>query len=444
MTKFKTGNQYLKQLLLENPSKYRCLINNKELMDSVFNSLGIKYNSPVKGKNIGLKLFDNDKLLLYIKNICINNKINSLVNLKDSRNFNYLYEYLRRRKLSENFCNLMKWDYKKEMGFNFYIKLLSEYIKKYNKFPSFDCIYKKVKLYSWVSNQKIKYKNNKLTKKEIKLLENLKYWSWSNNDLLESNWLDNYNKLKLGKIDKFIKTWIGNQRLKYREDKLNQDKINLLEKIKDFSWVDRRDEIYENRWYSQHSFLLKYIKKYNKLPNEEHDLYNWCNVQKQNYKENKLSNERIKLLESISIWSWGFKDIWNKKYNLCVKFIKSHNKIPIVSDTIGNIKIGQWVSTQRRDYKNNKLDNNQIKLLEEIKNWKWEPINDYWVNNYKLLLEFVKINNKLPKKSESIKIVKIGIWCMRQRQKYNNPTENTGKLTPDQIKQLELIKGWKW
>jgi len=111
-------------------------------------------------------------------------------------------------------------------------------------------------------------------------------------------------------------------------------------------------------------------------------------------------------LEKIQEWYWE-KDTWSDKYILLQEYIKEYNKIPKCDEIYKDIKIGKFISHQREYYKKNILDNERIKKLEEINKWLWEKI-DTWSDNYELLINFVKENNRIPSSIEKYKDIKIG------------------------------------
>ncbi len=98
-----------------------------------------------------------------------------------------------------------------------------------------------------------------------------------------------------------------------------------------------------------------------------------------------------------------------------------------------------WIRTQRKEYKEGKLEPDKIAKLEAI-GMVWDTFKDQWNNMYKLAQEYYEENNNLrvpfryvTKTGESL-----GIWIHGQRQAYK-----TGKLTTEQISKLEAI-GMIW
>lgn len=154
------------------------------------------------------------------------------------------------------------------------------------------------------------------------------------------------------------------------------------------------------------------------------------------------------------------KENWLKNYNLVRKYYEENGDLLVpykyeVKDEEGSIiKLGAWISTQRKFYKKNKLQDWKIKLLEEIEMvWTVENIeqlgkesrkktNDKkWLKNYNLAKKYYEENGDLliPRKykikDEKGNIVNLGIWINCQRKAYRD-----NKIEGWRIKLLEKIK----
>ena len=49
---------------------------------------------------------------------------------------------------------------------------------------------------------------------------------------------------------------------------------------------------------------------------KEAELYKWMQLQRKNYKNKKLSQEQIDLMEKLPHWKWDSDDEWMEQYNL--------------------------------------------------------------------------------------------------------------------------------
>ena len=256
---------------------------------------------------------------------------------------------------------------------------------------------KKVNIIDYINEKKqgILIRNNELNNNynyknvDDLIINIMRFLTWNEKyDLLqkfikENNNLpkcrDEYNGLKLG-------SWCSDQRKNKNNNKLSSDKIKKLEEIKEWDWGTAQSEILKDRtWDDWYNDVLNFIKENDDLPKciDEYNGFNignWCSTQRNNKKNNKLSEDKIKKLEEIKEWNWGtakleiLKDrTWNDWYNDVLNFIKENDDLPKCIDEYNGFNIGNWCSHQRNNKKNNKLSEDKIKKLEEIKKW-------YWIN----------------------------------------------------------------
>jgi hypothetical protein len=212
-------------------------------------------------------------------------------------------------------------------------ELLAKYIKDNKKLPTAltittDSDGNIVHIGSWVRTQKSSYNGigrGKIDDYRIKKLEALEGWSW---DIRDKTWNDNFeltkNYMAEKKEEPLLETkvtnknghiislglWLSTQKNKYRKNTLSKDKIEKLESIPGFTWQDKNNA----SWNKQYDLVLKYISENGTLPLVDHPVtdetgksYNlgtWLIVQRSTYKNGKLSEERIKKLESIPGWKW--------------------------------------------------------------------------------------------------------------------------------------------
>lgn len=172
--------------------------------------------------------------------------------------------------------------------------------------------------------------------------------------------------------EKKIACWCAVKRSEMRSNKLEEYAISKLNKIKVWTWGCTKNTFSEN---------LKIVKKWsennnNKIPSyaskdkNEKKMAMWCNLMRQQKKENKLSDFRIKKLEKIKNWFW----ICNNKFDEVVlklkKWVNKHKKMPkLGSDNKHERYLAKWCSNKR--YKMNELEKYKIKELERIDGWVW-------------------------------------------------------------------------
>ena len=104
-------------------------------------------------------------------------------------------------------------------------------------------------------------------------------------------------------------------------------------------------------------------------------LYEWAYRQKTQYNQDKLSDDKIKLLEEI-----GF--VWEDSKSYDTRWIQSYEYLLALHNTGQDVnlkfnaknetgfKIGRWCDRQRHHFREGKLSEKRIHLLEEI-GFKW-------------------------------------------------------------------------
>ena len=119
-----------------------------------------------------------------------------------------------------------------------------------------------------------------------------------------------------------------------------------------------------------------------------------------------------------------------EKYDQLIDFIKENGYSNVPKDQ-GDL--GRWVSKQRGLFKKGKLKEFRMNLLNQIDDWIWNPQEQFWEENIKLLKEYVKDNGH----STPPKNTKVGKWVVKQRQRYAKDL-----LNDERVKILENYPGW--
>ncbi|RPK23995.1 Helicase associated domain protein [Paenibacillus xylanexedens] len=193
-----------------------------------------------------------------------------------------------------------------ETNFNY----LMEYKKTHNDCNvPYNYVIENVKLGIWVNNLRRKYLNKMLEEDKIRKLENVGFtWSingdrWNHNYRLISEYRNKYGHTNVPTSCEIegvkLGIWASNKRQKYKKNKISQEEINNLNDI-GFEWVIQRDG-----WERNYELLLDYVKcnGNSNIPYRYEikglKLGKWVCSQRQKYKQNKLSKERIDRLNSI-------------------------------------------------------------------------------------------------------------------------------------------------
>ena len=158
---------------------------------------------------------------------------------------------------------------------------------------------------NWITGLRRSKKNKKLSSKYIDLLNEVGF-IW---DPKDASWHEFYNELleyfkDHGNTDvplsiRRLYTWISNQRKAKKNNELSEERIQLLDEV-GFTW----DKL-EQQWIGKYQKLLHYEKEHGntKVPQNHPELGDWVSDQRVNKRKNKLSEERIRLLDKVGfIW----------------------------------------------------------------------------------------------------------------------------------------------
>jgi len=164
----------------------------------------------------------------------------------------------------------------------------------------------------WVSNTRASYKKGILSAEKIQRLESIGFL-W---EVKDAAWRDKYETVKIHletgtwkqakKKNNAAHEWINKQRTEYRHGTLAEDKIMLLNML-GIDW-----DPLKNSWHTMFQNFLNYKKTRNSVKISYSDksyasLYSWCFKQRKNYRENKMPEEKLILLNNAG-FQWDLKE----------------------------------------------------------------------------------------------------------------------------------------
>ena len=203
--------------------------------------------------------------------------------------------------------------------------------------------------------------------------------------------------------------------------------------------MNRNWEQYYNlakAYYLKHGNLLI---KCNYVTEDGFELGKWIADQRKYYNAHELKQAKIDRLNEIGmIWSVS-EYRWYIHYEEAKKYYKEHKNLLVPQNykTKDGFCLGFWIALQRQ--KKDKLNEKQIKLLEEIE-MVWVVNNHLWNEHYKKAKKhFLKHGDLLvPCNYVTEDGFNLGVWLNSQRQAYKGI--GTCKLNKEQIKLLDEIK----
>ncbi|MEB2690595.1 DEAD/DEAH box helicase [Chlamydia suis] len=300
-------------------------------------------------------------------------------------------------------------------------------------------------LASWVSQQRVDFKKGKLAEDKIARLEELGF-VW---DVFEEEWEENFLELQRFREEyghckvpqrypqnPFLGVWAYVQRRCFKKGKLAEDRIARLEEI-GFVW-----DIFEEGWEENFLELQRFREEYGhcKVPTrypQNPRLASWVSHQRADFKEGKLSEDKIARLEEIGfVWDVT-EEAWEKNFLELKRFQEEHGHCKVPHRYPQNPQLAVWVKTQRKDFNGGKLSEDKIARLEEI-GFVWRVLEEAWEENFLELQRFreehghCKVPNRYPQNPF------LGVWVCVQRRCFKE-----GKLAEDRVARLEEL-GFVW
>ncbi|MDY4960476.1 MAG: Helicase associated domain protein, partial [Chlamydia suis] len=300
-------------------------------------------------------------------------------------------------------------------------------------------------LASWVSKQRQDFKKGKLSEDRIARLEELGF-VW---DVLEEEWEENFLELKRFREEHGhckvpqrypqnpdLGTWVSVQRRCFKKGKLAEDRIARLEEL-GFVW-DVTEEAWEKNFLELQRFReehghCKVPQRYPQNP----QLASWVSHQRRDFKEGKLSEDRIARLEEIGFVWRVLEEEWEENFLELQRFREEHGHCKVPRGYPQNPQLASWVSDQRKKFKKGKLAEDKIARLEEI-GFVWDVLEEEWEKNFLELKRFQAELGHCNVPSVYPQNPSLGVWVSNQRADFKK-----GKLAEDKIARLEEI-GFVW
>jgi hypothetical protein len=175
------------------------------------------------------------------------------------------------------------------------------------------------------------------------------------------------------------------------------------------------------RWHLRFGALKKYMQEHGEEPDQDTEfeglkIGSWLKAQRAAHKKGKLSKDHEVLLDQLGV-EWGkYHDTersWVRHMAACSTFLDDTGKLPTQGDESSDgLKIGVWLSHQRRRFRQGLLQEDRKENLEKFLGKVLQPQKARWEQNLAAYKDYVEKAGKQPERRTVHQGIAIGNWLM--------------------------------
>jgi len=272
-----------------------------------------------------------------------------------------------------------------------------------------------------------------------------------------------------------LSAWVKHQKAQYKlfkegnesESQLTADRVEQLENI-GFLWP--LPTKLDKKWSYRLQELVKFKEEHGhcRVPDKfpiNPQLATWVSTQrvqfrlfKEGKKASMITPARIEALTKIG-FDWGREGCsdlvdWEVRYEELSQYKEEHGHCRVPRAYKENQQLGNWVHTQRKQYKLLMEEKPSLINAERVAalgrlgfSWSLRPTPDKVDWDFRLaeLVEFKKEHGNLLVPRKYQKNAQLGTWVQTQREQYKLLKNGLpSHMTEDRIEKLEAIGGWVW
>jgi hypothetical protein len=174
------------------------------------------------------------------------------------------------------------------------------------------------------------------------------------------------------------------------------------------------------------------------------DLGAWVAQCRNDYWDGHLSANNIGDLESVDGWDWGpgRPDSWRHAFNTLADYARTHGTTILVNQTeCDGVDLHAWAAAQRSAYVDLQLTQSQIKSVQQLPDWEWDPNRFRWRQGVLAATRYAQLHSGLASVKRETKLddYPLGQWLHRCREDHR-----VGAMPADRATELEALPGWNW
>lgn len=236
--------------------------------------------------------------------------------------------------------------------------------------------------------------------------------------------------------------WLNRRRADRKRGALAADQIAELDEL-GMVWDPR-----EQQWQEGLALCRAYVQEFGSLAlvrqadeYREFRLGGWLDTRRLEYRQGRLSPDRIAVLERLGI-VWDPRDkLWQEGLAACRSYAAEHGSINSVNArlTHNGFQLGTWLDGRRSDFQQGRLSPDRIAALEEL-GIVWDAKEQSWEDGLAICRAYSDEFGSLAwvKNRLVYRDFPLGTWLANRRS-----DRNAGTLVPERIAALEEL-GMIW
>lgn len=342
-----------------------------------YKKLGISINTSKTLDDLWMESYNE------LKNLFIENGHCTVPNTKDFKSL-YRFTQTQRYNFRNKKLNSFKIQLLKDINFCFDVNL-AQWLTVYQKASNYYALNNNLNvsfidsknrdLYNWISSNRQKFKNGKLTLFQIKKLEEIGFIFKI--EPLEKKWLNKFYKAEkfyythghclINSVDcsKELYLWALEQCDEFKNKTISKKKLDYLNSIEfDFSL----GSISTKKWFEKYSIAKEFYKLnghclISRLDCNE-SMYKWVKQQRFNKAHGLLNDIFEKYLNDIE---FKFDESWDNMFRRFNYYYELHKSLNISNSYhIQYNAVNKWLNEQAKLFNNNKLPANIVHSFYEI------------------------------------------------------------------------------
>lgn len=336
-----------------------------------------------------------------------------------------------------------------------------------------------IKLGYWVAGRRRDYAADRLSQQQKRILESLPGWAWRIGaprvrrhlapvmlrGLRQFRKREGHCNVPRGYVEdgRPLGDWLHNRRSEKSRDVLSRELITALEAIPGFTWrlgptPSRYPDV----------VMLRRLRQFRKreghcnVPRghvEDGDpLGNWLHHRRTAHARGRLSRDLAAVLDAIPGFTWRFSPAelslslrraaqaageaaWLRRFNYLRLFVEREGdaRVPFLHRE-GDYALGAAVNDLRQDYRRRRLGEKEIRALESLPGWTWDPREDDFDAGLRAAQSFLKREGYIiAPRGHMENGIDLGSWLVTLRRR-----KRRGTLRPQWIRACEALRGFSW